>query len=299
MRAILHISDVHFGPPHRSEVSQGVLQLIAERRPDLVVVSGDLTQRAKPVQFRQARRFVESLGAPTIVVPGNHDVPLYRFWERLFAPFAAYRAHFNAELEPMYESDGLVVIGVNTAYNWTFTGGRLTRRQLERVERLLAPAPSSALKVVVAHHQLVPPPAPEARGVLANAARALRVFSRAGVDLVLSGHLHQSYVAACQGVSPAGRMLVVHTGTTTSSRGRGVELQQNTCNWLSIGERTVQISTLRWQAGASRFIEQSRHLYPRQISEELASTGAGVGLEPVGRARELATVESSTKEPGA
>ena len=127
MRQILHISDVHFGPYHQPEVAAGVLDLIERRRPDLVAVSGDLTQRAKPYQFVEAREFVDRIPVPTIAVPGNHDVPMYRFWERLLAPYGAYRKHFAQELEPVVRDDEMLVVGVNTAHNWTIKDGRITR----------------------------------------------------------------------------------------------------------------------------------------------------------------------------
>ena len=105
------------------------MAFVERQRPDLVVVSGDLTQRAKPEQFRQARAFVdriEALGVPTLTVPGNHDVPLYRVWERIFNPFGCYRKYFSPELEPVYRDDELLVVGINTAFGWTLKDGRIT-----------------------------------------------------------------------------------------------------------------------------------------------------------------------------
>ena len=129
-RSILHISDIHFGPAHLPDRAAGVLDLVAARRPDLVILSGDLTQRAKPTQFRAARRFVDEIGVQVLAVPGNHDVPLYRFWERCLVPLRAYRRHFDSELEPRLADDELLVVGFNTAFNLTLTGGRILRRQL-------------------------------------------------------------------------------------------------------------------------------------------------------------------------
>ena len=128
LRALLHISDVHFGPKHLDDRAAAVLALVRDRRPDYVVISGDLTQRAKPHQFAAAKRFVETIPCPTIAVPGNHDVPLYRFWERAFSPFGAWRRHFSAELEPHVVDDEVCIVGVNTAFNRTLTGGRITAR---------------------------------------------------------------------------------------------------------------------------------------------------------------------------
>src|SRR3954465_14201960 len=118
LRTILHISDVHFGPPHLPRVSEGVLELIDRLRPGFVVVSGDLTQRAKPEQFRQARAFVDRIPVPSLVVPGNHDVPLYRVWARYFDPYGACRKYFRPGLEPVYRDSPLPSRPANTGFWW-------------------------------------------------------------------------------------------------------------------------------------------------------------------------------------
>lgn len=266
MRQIFHISDVHFGPPHLPEVSDGVLAFIEERHPDLVVLSGDLTQRATPEQFRQAREFVDAIPVPTLVVPGNHDVPLYRFWERIFAPFAAYQKHFSEELEPIYQDDELFVLGINTAFNWTLKDGRITMRRLIEVAEQLERIPERLLKVVVAHHHMIPPPNFGTQRVLANAYEAIDLFSRAGVDLILSGHLHQAYIGNSEEFYPKGRppVVILHSGTTTSNRGRKGEREKNTCNWIQVDRESLLVSHYRWHPNRSRFLEHSRHLYPRQ-----------------------------------
>ncbi|MCB1057201.1 MAG: metallophosphoesterase [Acidobacteria bacterium] len=266
MRNLFHISDVHFGPPHLPEVAEGVLRFIDERRPDVVVLSGDLTQRAKPEQFREARRFVDRIPVPTLVVPGNHDVPLYRVWERVFAPFGAYREHFAAELEPVFRDDDLVIVGINTAHGWTLKDGRITLGRLEEVAELLEGLPESVFRVVVAHHHLIPPPTFGTQRVSRNAYEAIDVFSRVGVDLILSGHQHLTYIGNSEEFYPKGRppVVILHSGTTTSNRGRGVEREKNTCNWISIGDEAMQVSHYLWHGDLGRFAEHSRHFYPRQ-----------------------------------
>lgn len=266
MRTIFHISDVHFGPPHLPRVSEGVLELIAAREPDVVVLSGDLTQRAKPQQFRAARAFVDRIPAPTLVVPGNHDVPLFRVWERVFAPFGAYRKHFSPELEPTYRDGELLIVGINTAFNWTWKDGRIRLSRLLEVAEVLEAAPDSLFKVVVAHHHLIPPPNFGTQRVLANAFEAIDLFSTCGVDLILSGHLHQAYIGNSEEFYPKGRppVVILHSGTTTSSRGRAGEREKNTCNWIEVGPQTMTVSHYRWHPELDRFAEHSRHLYPRQ-----------------------------------
>ncbi len=266
MRQILHLSDVHFGPPHLRAVSDGVLELIDRHQPDLAVISGDLTQRAKPEQFAEAREFVDRIPVPTLAVPGNHDVPMYRVWERVLDPFGAYSRHFASELEPTFEDDEMLVVGVNTAFNWTIKDGRITASGLRRLDELLARAPSDVAKIVVAHHQLVPPPRFDSRRVLSGAHRMVELLTRRGVELVLSGHLHQSWIGSTEAYYPTGNrpVLLVHSGTSTSSRGRGSERRRNTCYWIRLSEDEIELGNLAWDDASERFREQSRHLYPRR-----------------------------------
>ncbi len=284
MRTLLHISDVHFGPPHLAELSRAVLAMAAERRPDLVVLSGDLTQRAKPDQFRAARAFVDAMPVPTLVVPGNHDVPMYRVWERVLSPFGAYREHFAPELEPTFRDDELLVVGVNTAFNWTIKDGRITLRRLREVGELLAATPESVCKIVVAHHHLIPPPNFGNQRVLANAYEAIDLFSSAGVDLILSGHQHQTYIGNSEEFYPKGRppVVILHSGTTTSSRGRAGEREKNSCNWITVTRETLTVSVLRWERTLGRFTEHSRHWYPRQERRPYTLEGLEAPRDSIG-----------------
>jgi len=266
MRTLLHISDVHFGPPHLERVNRGVVEMVETRRPDAVVLSGDLTQRAKPEQFREAREFVDAIPVPTIVVPGNHDVPLYRFWERIFTPFGAYKKHFSEELEPTYRDDSMIIVGINTAFNWTLKEGRIKLDRLMQVGEQLDQVPDGVFKVVVAHHHMIPPPNFGTQTVLGNAFDAMDLFSEVGVDLILSGHLHQSYIGNSEEFYPKGRppVVVIHSGTTTSNRGRAGERERNSCNWIQFDDQSVVVSHLLWHPEVERFREHSRHWYPRQ-----------------------------------
>lgn len=243
-----------------------MLELIERNGPDFVVLSGDLTQRAKPEQFREARAFVDRIPVPSLVVPGNHDVPLYRVWERIFDPFGAYKKYFSPELEPVYRDAELLVVGINTAFGWTFKDGRIPLRRLLEVETVLRSVPETVCKVVVAHHHLIPPPNFGTQRVLANAYEAIDLFSSAGVDLILSGHLHQAYIGNSEEFYPKGRppVVILHSGTTASNRGRGGERERNTCNWIQVDGRSMVVSHLRWHRDLDRFAEHSRHWYPRQ-----------------------------------
>jgi 3',5'-cyclic AMP phosphodiesterase CpdA len=289
LRSIYHISDVHFGPPHLPRVSEGVLELIGRNRPDLVVLSGDLTQRAKPEQFRQARDFVdriERMRVPTITVPGNHDVPLYSVWERFFNPYGRYKKYFSSEMEPVYRDDELLAVGINTAFGWTVKDGRITLKRLLEVEKILRETPDEIFKIVVAHHHMIPPPNFGTQRVLANAYEAIDIFSSAGVDLILSGHLHQAYIGNSEEFYPKGRppVVILHSGTTTSNRGRGGERERNTCNWIQVDAKSMVVSHYRWHHKLERFAEHSRHWYPRQEVTPYTLEGLqapGPKVEPV------------------
>lgn len=267
MRQILHISDIHFGRHHLPHLSAAVLAMVEERSPDLVVISGDLTHRAKAVEFRAARAFVDRLTVPSIVVPGNHDVPMYRFWERIATPYGAYRRYFSPDMEPEHEDDVMVVLGLNTAFNWTHKDGLIRRSRLRQLAARLRAVPKDKYKLVVAHHQLVPPPRYETQRVLTNAVEMVEVLAEGGVDMVLSGHLHQTWVGNTEAYYPGGRhqVLLLHAGTTTTVRGRGIEKGQNSCNWICLDGRHIEIRHLMWHPRQEIFAERSRHLYPRHL----------------------------------
>lgn len=273
MRTLLHVSDIHFGPKHLPEVSAGVRTLIATRSPDLVVISGDLTQRAKSGQFHQARRFVDSLPVPVITVPGNHDVPMFRFWERMLSPFRAYRQHFAEEMEPVWMDDELLVVGLNTAFNWTIKNGRLLPEQLERLRQTIAAHGDGRTRILVAHHPMIPAPHFHDREVLRRAPDVLDELADLGLHLVLSGHFHVSFLNLWppQGQDEPERppFAIVHTGTSTSSRGRGWERGLNTANWLEIDAQDVRGEQLRWRPESGEFVVDDRWALPRSESGEL------------------------------
>jgi len=245
--------------------------LVAERRPDLVVVSGDLTQRARPDQFRQARRFLQGLGLPFLAVPGNHDVPMYRVWERLLDRYGAYRRHFSSDLEPSFRDADLEVVGFNTAFNLTIEDGRFTPRQLAAVgERFHRDGSTEGgaprVRIAVVHHPLAALPELMGWRTARRSADALRAFAAAGVDLVLAGHVH----VAALGLAPdCGRRLwLVHSGTSTSRRGRGRERGRNTCNLITLDRgsqetgcprRSATVEQMLWSERNERFETEAVH----------------------------------------
>jgi 3',5'-cyclic AMP phosphodiesterase CpdA len=229
MSVLLQISDTHFGT-EQPQVVEALVAMAAQQRPDVVVLSGDITQRARPSQFRAARAFVERLGAPVLTIPGNHDIALFDLWSRLNRPYARHAAVFGQELEPVHATDDLLVIGVNTTRPWRHKHGEVSAIQVERVARLLTAADPRQLRVVVVHHPVAVTLAEDRPNRLRGHAQALQRWATAGADLVMGGHIHLPYVAALQELPRP--LWAVQAGTAVSSRVRpGVPNSVNLLRW--------------------------------------------------------------------
>jgi 3',5'-cyclic AMP phosphodiesterase CpdA len=246
MRTIAHLSDLHFGcvDDRLREPLRRTLRALA---PHLVVVSGDLTQRARASQFREARDYLATLPGPQLVVPGNHDVPLYNVFQRFLAPLRKYKRIVTSDLEPAFIDDEIAVVGVNTARSLVFKGGRINEDQAERVREKLCPIPERVTKIVVTHHPFnLPDDHPEEGQIVGRARMALKKLAGCGADMFLSGHLHESGVGhtatryRIEGVSA----LVVHAGTALSTRARG---ETNSFNVLRVSPRHIEIDRYAWQ----------------------------------------------------
>lgn len=219
MTVVLHISDPHFGS-EREPVVKALLACARELKPDLLVVSGDITQRAKVAQFERASWFVRELGAPHILaVPGNHDVPLFNLGARAFAPYASYSRFFGAELEPRFVTPDCLVLAVNTTRRYRHVDGEISSAQCERVAAELRRASPAQLRLVVLHQPLAVPRAAEEKNVVHGRARAVSMWAEAGADLVLSGHIHLPFVIPLHEAFALHRsMWAVSAGTAVSSR---------------------------------------------------------------------------------
>jgi 3',5'-cyclic AMP phosphodiesterase CpdA len=221
MTIIAHISDLHFGAADARVVDALRAELNADP-PDLVAVSGDLTQGARRWEFRAARAFLDSLTAPTLAVPGNHDITPYDLPERFLDPYRRWRSLIAPETEPLWRNGEVAVLGLNTAHraglHWDWSRGRVSGGRLERLLARLTALPPGLIRVVVAHHPLMPPADLPGMIVAGKAARALAGLARAGVGVVLAGHVHRAYSA--RGAA-AGMPLIVQASTTTSVRLRG------------------------------------------------------------------------------
>lgn len=249
---LLHISDTHFGT-EQTPVVEAVVALAAACAPDLVLLSGDITQRAQPAQFAAARAFVERLGAPVLAIPGNHDIPLYELWLRVADPYGRYRAAFGTQLEPEHVSPQLLLLCLNTTRTWRHKNGEVSMAQVDRVARRLAAADAAQLRIVVVHQPLAVRREQDVPDLLRGRIEAQQAWSAAGADLVLGGHIHYPYITEVPGLRRP--MWVVQAGTAVSSRVRSSA--PNSVNLLRWGDAAAMGACIveRWDfaAGDRRF----------------------------------------------
>jgi len=259
VKTLVHLSDVHFGRIDETVLAT-IVPLIQHLAPDLVVVSGDLTQRAKPDQFRAARHFLDALPRPQIVVPGNHDIPLYNLFQRFLQPLTKYRRFIGSELEPFYADDEMAVAGINTARSLTFKNGRVNEAQLRRLHERLAPLDDRINKIIVTHHPFDLPEGFEEDQLVGRSKQAMEIFRRVGADTLLSGHLHTSRVSETARRYPMDgfNALVVQAGTATSTRSRG---ETNSFNRLRIDGDIIDIERWAWQPDERAFSVANRQRY--------------------------------------
>lgn len=269
MLTILHISDLHFGPPYLPRVGEALLRIAPTLNADVIVNSGDFTQRAKREQFAEAKLFHEQLpDVPRVVVPGNHDVPLYRVFERIFRPLDNYRSSINDELDHIVRIDGAVIVALNsTSPHRAITNGRIRREQLDFCERAFLEAPEDAVRIVVAHHHFAPAPDYEGDQTLPGSKRALEHFTAIGVELIMGGHLHRAYVGNSLDIHPGilrdRGIIIVQCGTTTSRRGRAREREKNSFNLVQVSKSMVHVTHYMYFSDNDEFEPASRHTFPR------------------------------------
>ena len=223
MSVLLQVSDPHFGT-ERPAVVEALVRFAAAQRPDAVVLSGDITQRAQADEFRAARAFADRLGAPVLTIPGNHDIPLLALGARLFDPHGRQRAAFARELEPSFDSPEWLVLCVNTTRAWRHKNGEVSAAQVERIAARLeqarrGPHGASQLRVVVVHQPIEVIRDDDVHDRLRGHRRALVRWAAAGADIVMGGHIHLPYVIALR-EALARPLWVVQAGTAVSSRVR-------------------------------------------------------------------------------
>jgi 3',5'-cyclic AMP phosphodiesterase CpdA len=230
---LLHISDLHFGAVN-ARLLDPLLILARDLTPDAVVVSGDLTQRARPDQFRDAAAYLARFGVPVLTVPGNHDTPLYNLPVRILRPFHRYRSRINDNLEPVLTLPGAIVVGLNTANPKVWKTGHLRPTSARHLAQAFATAPADLMRVAVMHHAPVPA-ADGAPADIHDPAAVLRDLVAAGTDIVLSGHTHMPHFGAAE---TAAGILFLQVGTAISTR---LKTRWNDVSLIEIGGNGVTV----------------------------------------------------------
>ena len=245
------------------------METIQSLNPDAMVVSGDLTQRAKRYQFKEARQFFDRMGdLPMLVIPGNHDVPLWRIFERLFKPHALYCEIITPDLNPVLRVGNVVLVGLDsTAPRHSIANGRIYPHQLRHCEETFAAVPKDMTRIVVAHHHFAPGHDRVFDIAMPGARRAIDCFVEQKVEMILGGHLHRSYIGNSLDFFPGHHrdrgVIIVQCGTTTSSRGKGRERDENTFNLIEAGSQTLTVTHYLYLEEAGKFVPFSKHIFPR------------------------------------
>ena len=264
MRTLVHLSDLHFGRVD-DELLAPLRELIERIAPDVVVVSGDLTQRAKSEEFEAARAYLDTLPGPQIIVPGNHDISLYNVFRRFLQPLTRYKRYITDDLEPTHIDGEIAVLGINTARSLTFKDGRVNHEQVASMRAAFAGLDPSVTRVVVTHHPFDLPQTEDDDDLVDRAPMAMQAFAEVGVDLLLAGHLHLSHAG-----NTADRYkihdfaaLVVQAGTATSTRGRG---EVNSFNVLRIERERIEVDRYGWDIIGKQFAKMQTETFMRSAN---------------------------------
>lgn len=245
MRTIAHLSDLHFGR-HDDRVVEGLLADAPLCNADLVVITGDLTQRGRIEQFEAARAFLDRLARPVLVVPGNHDIPLYDLIQRFVGKLARYQRFITEDLHPFIEDGEIAVLGLNTARSATFANGRISRSQADAIVASFSDVPPGRTRIVAAHHPLLAPAGTVRAPLVGRAALARQALEDAQVHIVLGGHHHHAFSgeSAADPIEAHRDILVVHAGTAVSKRLRA---ETNSYNLLRIEAGRVSCAVRLWR----------------------------------------------------
>lgn len=246
MASIIQISDTHFGT-EQPPVVNALVEMVHTQAPDLVVLSGDITQRARSRQFQAAREFVDRLQARNLlIIPGNHDIPLFDIFTRAFRPYAKYSRQFGDDLEPVHHSQHLLVITVKTTRRYRHVDGEVSQDQIKRVAELLKTATPSQLRIVVTHQPVNVLRPQDEENLLHGHEAAIRSWSAAGADIIMGGHIHLPYVCALH-KSLDGlprKTWAVQAGTAVSSRVR--HEAGNSINLIRYEEKSNLLKIEQW-----------------------------------------------------
>lgn len=261
MRTLVHVSDFHFGQVNAA-ILQPLLSFIRKAKPHLVAVSGDLTQRARTAEFKAAREFLNAIPFAQIVVPGNHDVPLYNMFARFGRRLDRYCRLISNDLAPFFSDEEIAVAGVNTARAFTFKDGRINAAQIAELRACFSKVSGAQTKIVVTHHPFDLPAGAERGRVVGRAEQAMETLAECRVDLLLAGHFHIAHTGSSttRFQIPGYSALVVSSGTSTSTRGRG---QPNSFNVIRIDRSRIGVERWAWESERTQFDRLSDEHFQR------------------------------------
>ncbi|NUH66895.1 metallophosphoesterase [Sulfitobacter sp. S0837] len=265
MSRLIHLSDLHFGKD-RPDLIVPLLNAVNGYAPDLVIISGDLTQRAREKEYRAARAFIDRVNAPVLSVPGNHDIPFHRPFTRFFAPWRYYRQWIARDLTPVHHGGDYVAVGINTVDRFKWQTGRLAGRRLRRACSALSGGAKETLRIAVCHHPLDHPNTTKKKPI-PGAKRALRRLLNCGADLILSGHLHIwhagtfAHLAAEQ---DGHRAIQLHAGTSLSSRQRG---EPNDFNLIDVSPLQLDVARITYDDARGAFTKAEARQFNRASGE--------------------------------
>jgi 3',5'-cyclic AMP phosphodiesterase CpdA len=247
----VHLSDLHFGRVDDTVLAP-LRELVKRLAPDVVVVSGDLTQRAKSEEFEAARAYLDSLPGPQIIVPGNHDISLYNVLRRFLQPLERYKRYITDDLDPIHLDDEIAVLGINTARSLTFKDGRINHQQVAKMREELAGLDPRITRIVVTHHPFDLPCSADDDDLVNRAPMAMKAFAECGVDLLLAGHLHVSHADSTAERYPISEYaaLVIQAGTATSTRARG---EVNSFNLIRVEHGRIEVDRYGWDVLSRSF----------------------------------------------
>ncbi|HVH37377.1 MAG TPA: metallophosphoesterase [Sphingomicrobium sp.] len=280
MARLLHLSDLHFGA-HDDRLVAAVEDRVNDEKPDLVVVSGDFTQRARTNQFEQACAFLERLrdaGHEVLGVPGNHDIPLYDVLRRFLSPLTRYRKYIDDTLCPFHQLPTAAVLGINTARSATFKQGKINDEQVAFIRDTFSKVEASIPRILVTHHPIFALPTGDGIGdPVKNQAGVLDMIGEIGVDLLLAGHNHRaSHQDSADFVTKSTGALVIQAGTATSTRVRG---EHQSFNRIIVNGENVEVTLIGWHETEFRDGDPAR--FTRQDGRWVKLGEEGIEKVPV------------------
>jgi len=265
MTTIVHISDLHFGKI-ANKILPSLIQSINKLNPSIIVVSGDLTQRATKTEFQEARIFFDQLTSPKLIVPGNHDIPLYNIFKRISNPFSRYKKYIHHDLQPSFQNDDVMIFGINTARASKIMNGKFSNNQVEKILQKMKTLDPTVFKIVVTHHPLDLPETYSKDRLVKNWRNVLTKLIDKKTDIFLSGHFHRS------GVIPTAHRLkrdgyaslALQSGTTTSTRTRG---EKNSFNVIKFENPKLTIENYLWDEEFQQFVKVKSQKFLRHTQK--------------------------------